>query len=242
MQNKNHPSLILGLLLLTGCAAQPPKPDAISLERAATKTLSEAVYFSNLFTTCATLGGEIEIDAIDTQQNWLDENAQLIAAADSFYSQQQRKNTFNYNGKTLAPAAIRLVLEARTRATDELSLPQRSPVNKQKICQFRLAQISGKALPLSSHPEIAPDQTELLKYLPTDYRITNVPTLAADFQGASQGATFYSIAKAHQQTCPAPYTLSITNQWPHEAYATFCGETATAVLVCEWGKCEEKKL
>jgi hypothetical protein len=240
----HHKNLVLafGLLLITGCATQTPTVDEKSLERAAAKTLSEAVYFTNLFTTCATLGGEIEVDAIDTQQNWLDANAKLLAAADAFYSQQHNKDTFNYGGKTLAPAAIRLVLDARTRATDELSLPQRSPVNKQKICQFRLAQISNKALPLANNPDIAPYKTELLKHLPADYKITDVPTLAAGFQGASQGATYYSIAKAHEQSCPAPYTLSIANQWPHEAYATFCGETVTAVLVCEWGKCEEKKL
>lgn len=235
-------SLTCGFFLISGCATQAPGIDEKSLERAATKTLSEAVYFSNLFTTCATLGGEIEVDAIDTQQNWLNENAKLVAAADALYSQQHNKDTFKYNSKTLAPAAIRLVLDARTRAADELSLPQRSPVNKQKICQFRLAQISGKALPLANNPKIAPYKTELLKHLPSGYTITDVPTLAAGFQGSSQGATFYSIDKAHAQTCSAAYTLSIANQWPHEAYATFCGETATAVLICEWGKCEEKKL
>ncbi|WP_331345679.1 hypothetical protein [Cellvibrio sp. UBA7661] len=234
--------LIFGIVLLTGCAAQPPMLDEDSLARAATNTLSEAVYFSNLFTTCGTLGGDIEVDAIDTQQNWLNENAKLVAAADAFYSQLHNKESFKYNNTTVAPAAIRLVLDARTRATNELALPQRSPINKQKICQFRLAQISGKALPLANKPEIAPYKAELLKHLPADYKIADVPTLAAGFQGSSQGATFYSIANAHEKTCPAAYTLSITNQWPHEVYATFCGENATSVLTCEWGKCETKKL
>lgn len=240
--NKIIVSLAFGILLIAGCATPPPKLDEASLEQAAVDTLSEAVYFSNLFITCATLGGDIEVDAINTQQNWLNENAALVAAADAFYSQQHNKDTFNYNNKTLAPAAIRLVLDARTRATNELALPQRSPVNKQKICQFRLAKISGKALPLANNPHIAPYKIELLKYLPSDYKIADVPTLAAGFQGASQGATYYSIAKEHEKSCAAAYTLSIANQWPHEAYATFCGAKATSVLICEWGKCEAKKL
>ncbi|WP_049630177.1 hypothetical protein [Cellvibrio sp. pealriver] len=240
--NKYLLKLAFGITLLTGCATQTPTIDENSLERAATNTLSEAVYFSNLFTTCATLGGDIEVDAIDTQQNWLNENAKLVAAADAFYSQLHTNDAFSYNNKTVSPAAIRLVLDARTRATDELALPQRSPVNKQKICQFRLAQISGKALPLANNPKIAPYKAELLKHLPADYKIVDVPTLAAGLQGASQGATFYSIANAHEKTCPAAYTLSIANQWPHEVYATFCGEKATSVLTCEWGKCETKKL
>lgn len=232
----------LSAVFMSGCATPPTIPDATSIEKAATRVLSETVYFSTLFSSCAALGGDTELDAIDIQQNWINANATLVAAADSYYSQQQANNTFTYDGKTLAPAAIRLVLDARNRATNELALAQRSPVNKQKTCQFRLAQISGNKLPLANDPLVTPYQAELLAHVPLDLNIADAPQLAGGLAGASQGATYFTIAKAHESSCPAAYTLSIVNQWPNEAYANFCGEKAVAVINCEWGKCETKKL
>lgn len=234
---------IFSAVFFIGCATSPPPiSEPINLDETARYTLSEAVYFSTLFSTCTALGGDTEIDAIDIQQNWLNENSSLIAAADSVYSQSQANNTFTYNGKTLSPAAIRLALDARTRASNELALTQRSPVNKQKTCQFRLAQISGAKLPLANDPKIAPHYTELLKHIPLDLNIADIPKLAGDTKEATKGATYFSIAKTHEGNCPAAYTLSVVNQWPNEAYANFCGEKAVEVITCEWGKCEAKKL
>lgn len=228
---------------ISGCANQPvTTTDASSLEKAATYVLSETVYFSTLFSTCSALGGDTELDAIDIQQNWINANSSLVAAADSYYSQQQANNTFTYDGKTLAPAAIRLVLDARARATNELALAQRSPINKQKTCQFRLTQISGNKLPLANDPLIAPYQAELLTHIPLDLNIADAPQLAGGLNGTTQGATYFTIAKTHETSCASAYTLSIANQWPKEAYANFCGDKALEVITCEWGKCESKKL
>jgi len=236
--------LSISAVFISGCATTQPviTIDPNGVDKAATHVLSEAVYHSTLFSTCLTLGGDTELDTIDIQQNWLNENSTLVAAADSYYSQQQASNTFTYDGKTLAPAAIRLRLDASNRATDELALTQRSPANKHKTCQFRLAQISGTKLPLANDPLVAPYQSELLKHLPLDLSIADVPHLAAGFTGTTQGATYYSVVKAHESSCTAAYTLSITNQWPNETYANFCGEKAVEVITCEWGKCVTKKL
>lgn len=234
---------IFGTALLSSCANQPIiTHDANSLEKAATHVLSEAVYFSTLFSTCSALGGDTELDAIDIQQNWINANSSLVSAADSYYSQQLANRTFTYDGKTLAPEAIRLALNARTRAINELALTQRSPMNKQKTCQFRLAQINGEKLPQANDPLITPYEVELLGHLPLDINIADAPLLAGGLIGTSQGATYFTVANAHETTCTAAYTLSIANQWPNEAYANFCGEKAVEVITCEWGKCETKKL
>lgn len=241
--SKNLYLALFSAAILSSCATPPPViTDAVNIEDTVNYTLSEAVYFSTLFSTCAALGGDTEIDTIDIQQNWINENSPLVAAADSLYSQQQANNTFTYNGKTLAPAAIRLALDARNRATNELALAQRSPINKQKTCQFRLAQISGAKLPLANDPKIAPHQVELLKHIPLDLNIADTPQLAGDTRDVTQGATYFTIAKAHDTNCAAAYTLSIANQWPNEVYANFCGEKALEVITCEWGKCQTKKL
>lgn len=243
MINANYFYLVVFAAAMSGCVNQPiATTDTNNLVKSAAYVLSESVYFSTLFSTCATLGGDTELDVIDIEQNWINANSTLVAAADSYYSQQQANHTFNYDGKTLAPAAIRLVMNARNRATNELSLAQRSPVNKQKTCQFRLAQISGDKLLLANDPQIAPYQSELLAYLPLDLNIANAPQLAGSLGGTAQGASYFTISKAHESSCPAAYTLSMVNQWPNEAYANFCGEKAVAVITCEWGKCETKKL
>lgn len=245
MINQKYLQIVsISVMTLAGCAA-PPAPtagDGTNLETAATHILREAVYYSTLFSTCSALGGDTELNAIDVQQNWLNENAALVAAADNYYSQQQAQNTFTYDGKTLAPAAIRLSLTARNRALDELALAQRSPANKHKTCQFRLSQISGAKLPLINDPAVAPYQAELLQHVPLDLSIADVPRLGAGLIGTTQGATYYTVARAYENSCPDAYTLSIANQWPNEVYANFCGEKADEVITCEWGKCAIKKL
>lgn len=248
MSNKNYfyfyaLSAAFSTTLLSGCATQPmPTIDATNVAKAATHTLSETVYFSTLFSTCMALGGDTELDAIDIQQTWINSNAALVAAADSYYSQQQANRTFTYNKQTLAPEAIRLALDARARATKELALTQRSPANQQKTCQFRLAQIKGDKIPLANDPLIAPYQTELLTHTPLDLNITDAPQLAGGFYGANQGTSYFNIAKANEASCADAYTLTIANQWPQEAYSNFCGEKAISIITCEWGKCETKKL
>jgi len=234
--------VLFSVAFFGGCANQPATFDTNSLEKAATYVLSEAVYFSTLFADCSALGGDAELDAIDIQQNWLNANSSLVAAADNYYSQQQANNTFTYAGKTLAPTAIRLALDARSRATNELALAQRSQTNKQKTCQFRLKQISGDKLPLGNDPLIAPYQAELLTHLPLDLNIADTPQLAGGLIAASQGTSYFNIAKTHETSCTSAYTLSIANKWPNEVYANFCGEKAVEVITCEWGKCESKKL
>lgn len=230
-------------VLLQACAAPSTPPTSPeSLAQAATAVLDEAVYYSTLFSSCASLGGEIEIDAISKQQDWLNSNNQLLLSADQLYSQQQAANTFEYQGKTLAPAAIKLAREAKQRAIKELSLNQRTPLNQVKTCEFRLSKINASSNNLAKHPKIASYALELLTHLPLDQAIANIPSLAAGITEVAPGPTYYKLVKEHESKCPTGFTLSIVNQWPKEAYANFCGDTSVDVLTCDWGNCETKKL
>lgn len=233
----------LSAVLLQACAAPPvapPNPD--SLAQAATSVLEEAVYYSTLFSSCASLGGEIEIDAISKQQDWLNTNNQLLLSADQLYSKQQAANTFEYQSKTLAPAAIKLAREAKQRAIKELALSQRTPLNRIKTCEFRLSKINSASNNLAQLPNIAPYTAELLAHLPLDQVITNIPSLAGGITEVAPGPTYYKLVKEHEGKCPTGFTLSIVNQWPIEAYANFCGDDSVEVLTCDWGKCQSKTL
>lgn len=237
------PTTPLCALLLQACAAPPAPPaNPDALAQAATSVLEEAVYYSTLFSSCASLGGDIEIDAISKQQDWLNANNQLLLSADQIYSQQQSDNTFEYQGKALAPAAIKLAREAKQRAIKELSLHQRTPLNQMKTCEFRLSKINASSNNLAKLPKIAPYASELLTHLPLDQTIANIPSLAAGITEVAPGPTYYKLVKEHESKCPAGFTLGIVNHWPKEAYANFCGDSSVEVLTCDWGNCESKKL
>ncbi len=235
--------VMLSPLIFSSCTTTAPSStDAGQLISAAEKILYDHVYYNELFTSCAALGGETEVDAINIQQDWLNANTELVAAADSYYSQQQADNSFEYGKLTLAPTAIRLALSASQQAKDELSLNKRSSANQQKTCSFKLAQMTLDTLPLDKDPVIAKVRTELLSYQPLDENIMDTPHLAGGIRVTPEGKSFFTINKNHQQTCADAYTLVIANDWPKEAYANFCGDNALEVMVCDWGKCETKKL
>ncbi len=239
------PHVAFAFLSLTqGCATPPPVAvDPAMVVAAATKTLQEAVYYSTIFSSCAALGGEAEIDSISTQYDWLSANTQLILAADEIYSQNQAANTFDYQGKTLAPAAIKLALDSKLRAVNELKLDQRTPINKIKACQYRISKITGSARELAQMPDIAPYAEEILKHQPLEATLGNVPKLAAGITEVAPGPTYYQLVKSNEAKCPSSgFTLSIINQWPKEAYANFCGDSSVEIMTCDWGKCETKKI
>lgn len=232
-------------LLINGCAAPPPvvEIDQAALGQAATQTLQEAVYYSAIFSTCAALGGDVEVEVISKQHDWTNANTNLVLAADQIYSQQHANNTFEYQGKTLSPAAVRLALESRLRAVNELKLDQRTPINQVKACEYRLSKITGNVLDLSQTPWIAPYASEILKHSPLDQQLDEVPALAGGITEVPPGPTYFTLVKNHEAACQStPLTLSIINQWPKEVYANFCGDTSVELLTCDWGKCEAKKL
>lgn len=240
----NHRLPIIAIcLFLQACASPPPVIEQTSLDTAATQILAEGIYFSTIFSRCAELGGDIEIEAISKQQDWLNTNSKLLLAADQLYSQQQATNTFDFQGKTLAPAAIKLAIDARQRANSELALQQRTPINKVKTCEFRLGKITAASLNLAQAPALAPYAGEVLKHLPLDEKMNDIPSLAGGIREVAPGPTYFTLVKAHATNCTnAAFTLSIVNQWPREVYANFCGDKAVEVQTCEWGKCEAKSL
>jgi hypothetical protein len=230
-------------LVISGCATQPPATiDTNQLALAAEEILRESVYYNELFASCTPLGGDVEMEAIDIQQNWLNANSTLVAAADHYYSQQQAANSFEYQGITLAPTAIRLMLDATEKAQSELALANRTPANQQKTCAFRLAKMTPASLPLTNNPLIASAQAELLAHQPLHEHIVDVPRLAGGIKATPGGKSFFTINNNHQQRCADAYTLVIANHWPQEAYANFCGVKAVEILICDWGTCEIKKL
>ena len=229
--------------LTLGCAAPPVAVDQTSVAQAAQQTLQDAVYFSTIFSSCAALGGDVEVEAISKQYDWINANTKLILAADQIYSQQQAANTFEYQGKTLAPAAIKLALDARQRAVSELALNQRTPTNKIKTCEFRLGKITNSNHDLAQAPNIAPYALEILNHLPLDQQLNDFPSLAGGIREVTPGSSYYKLLNANEAACQSSaLTLSIVNEWPKEAYANFCADKPVKILTCEWGKCESKKL
>jgi hypothetical protein len=248
----NHLSLstlILFLALaLSGCANQKtPPPSTEELTKAATEIMMQTAYVAQLVSSCASLGGDAEVIALESQQQWYDSNKSLILAADYYYGSELTDHLFDYNNKKISPAAIKLVSDARARAINELALTQRTPTNQTKTCQFRFNRLKEQEMHIDQLPAIIPYTQELLNRLsqtPVDLPASDlhlIPSVAGGFKGATQGPTYFQISSAHAKTCTNAYTLSIDNQWPIEIYATFCDGALKQIVSCEWGECKTKE-
>ncbi len=233
------------MLILTGCATPPP-PDTDKLPQVAEKILDQAVYYSGLFSSCAALGGDAEIQAISLQQDWLTANWPLVAAADQLYTRSHSEEAINYQNHLISPKAIRMAQVTHQRLVDELNLQQRSTSNQQKTCAFRMAQINPENIRLTQDAEIATYAEVLLQTGSNQQEystIARVPSLAGGVPlDLPPGKSYYRIADELQGKCSDSYTLVVANDWPKEAYANFCGEQLKEVLTCEWGNCVASKL
>lgn len=241
-------SLLAGsaVLLLTSCASKPPAVVSTSdINNAVETIMKETVYHNTLFNTCASLGGDEEITAIDKQQDWLNANIALVSAADTYYSQQLASSVLNYDGKSISPIAVRLALEERQRALNELNLKKRTLNNQRKTCNFRLGQITATSMHLVNQPAIATAYADIMKSAPAvNVMLQSVPSLTANIAlDIPPGRTYFVVNKALEKECVnSPITLTLANNWPNEAYANFCENNLVETLICEWGNCEAKKL
>jgi len=246
--NKLRLSFAISLLtLVTSCANPPPAVDSTKLPQIAEQILAQANYFGGLFHECASLGGNAELTAISKQQDWLTTNWPLVAAADQIYTREHRDDALEFQGRLISPKAVRLAQTGLRRAQQELALEQRSALNQQKTCEFRLAQITQDNIHLSRDSQLAPYIEQLLATADTSAAVSSiarVPSLAGDIPlDLSPGHSYYRATLDNEGKCPSQaFTLVLSNNWPTEAYANFCGDQLKEVLSCEWGNCTASKL
>ncbi|ACE85069.1 hypothetical protein [Cellvibrio japonicus] len=240
----SHSALLAMVLILSACTTPVAPLDETRLPQVAEKILQETLYYNSLFTQCARLGGDNELEALEKQQDWLASNWQLAAAADNLYSQQHANYTFNYKTQKLVPAALLLNQKTRQRAQDELSLEKRTLSNQQKTCSFRLKQMTAENMRLNSDHEIALYEQALLNQATVNtHEVYDLPSLAGGIAtDLAPGRSYFPIAHQHEGTCDQPYTLIVDNEWPQEAYINFCSDLAVELLTCEWGNCQSTSL
>jgi hypothetical protein len=234
--------IVASSLVFSGCASPPPALDMSQLPKAAETVLQEALYHNSLFNTCMQLGGDAEIAAITKQQDWLAANWKLVAAADAVYSEAYTNESFNYNSKPLLPQALRIAQKANEKAIQELKLSTRTHTNQQITCKFRLSKITPQNIHLTHIPLVATYEQTMLAKAPANLpQINNIPTLAAGIaMDVPPGKSHFKIIRENEKECDDASTLIIASDWPHEAYANFCGDELLQVLICEWGNCQPK--
>lgn len=233
----------LGGFAFSGCATKPPPQiDMSQLPKVAETVLSEAIYYNHIFSLCAKLGEEAEIEAHTKQQDWLAANLNLVMAADAVYSQHHANESFNYNSKPLLPEALRLKQKAYEKAEQELKLPTRTPNNQQQTCRFRFSKITPQNINLSQIPEVSTYAQALLTNAPaSSNQLVDLPTLAAGMStNIPPGKTHFQVKQQNEKECDDAHTLVLDNNWPNEAYANFCSNELIQVIICEWGNCHPK--
>lgn len=242
---KRHLSrtVLLGLgLLMAACAQQQVKTVSGSDQlQLAKQLLNQTVYINTLFTECTSLGNDTELQAISLQQDWLQKNWPLVAAADNYYADQQRPSGLLYDGQLLSLEATWLAHQARQKAIQELNFDQRTYANKVQTCSARLQTLANQEMDLAT---LLPRKTQAFDTTAeenTPIQIDRVPELA--FQGAdthSQGRSWFPLETQFKSECAQPQKLVLLNDWPKETYAVYCDGRPLALVVCDWGECQRK--
>lgn len=234
--------VLIVITLFTGCAQQPvmtASDDPAQLTQLASDVLSQAAYVNSIFNQCTALGGEAEIEAVTVQQNWIYNNWPAIIAADHYYTTQLRSQTINYRGKTIALPAVLLSYNAQQRAIDELNLRQRTPTNQQKTCVRRLQAITQQDVELVQGEQADVDLQALQQqYTGNTTTIVPVPTLAGAVTAQQDnGRSYFMLFEEFKKECPGGQFIVLHNQWPQEAYGSYCKGVPVSLITCEWGKC-----
>lgn len=236
--------IFLALVMsLIGCAGQD-KPASSGQEKmdAARVLLAEAAYVKTLFSECEKLGNDIELETVSVQQDWLIKNRALILAADNYYSEQEKPSGVLYQGELLSLAAIKLAYDAQQRAKKDLNFSQRSPINRQKVCLNRLKTLADNEMDLSkkingNSPLFADSQSATTGNI----GLGSVPSMAGTaFADKDPGRTHYNLTEQLKQECAQTELLVLRSDWPNETYAVYCNNNPVTLMVCEWGKCEQR--
>ncbi len=240
--------LTLGLaLLLTACSHTPPTSSPEQQQQLLENLLSQTVYTNTLFSQCETLGDDVELEALNVQQDWLQKNWPLIAAADDYYTRQQQTEGLLYGGQLISLHATRLTHDARQKALDELNFSQRTTINQQRFCMNRLKKIAREELDLAAgldHSRLPfnPGETDSGNIQSGSIQIDAIPTLAFKTPVVqTPGRTWFVLEDGFKQTCAQPRKLVLFNDWPRETYAIYCDQAPLALMVCEWGQCERRQ-
>ena len=233
-------------VLFSGCAQQPvvtPTEDPTQLIQLATDILTKAVYTNSIFNQCTPLGDDAELEAITVQQDWIDKNWPAILAADHYYTTQLGPQAINYDGQAISLNAVMLAHNARKRAIDELNLKQRTLTNQQKTCVRRIQTIAQQEMALTQGEQAHVDLQALQQqYTGDTTKIVPVPTLAGDITTEREnGRSYFLLFEEFKKECPDGQFIVVHNQWPHEAYASYCGEAPVSLISCEWGKCTQQR-
>lgn len=241
IMNKITPLLLA--LFATGCAQQEilPTEDSAELTQTAMITLDNYVYLNELFNQCSTLGGDAEIEALSVQQDWLAKNWGNVVAADAYYTQQLAGSAKTHRDAKISLEAVWLKHQAKSRANKELNLSQRTNTNRQKVCVRRMQAVAENEIEAGQTPQTQANLQLLASQHDRDTRrVISVPTLAGDIDfNLSTGSSYYTLAENLKKECSDATFVVIENQWPNEAYASYCDQTPVSLILCQWGQCSE---
>ncbi len=237
--------LLLGALLIGGCANKPPQvPTRQEITEANAKALGLAIRLDSLARDCSRLGGKTADLARTTREQWLGRNWHWVAVADADYSLDLKGQTSQYKGMDIAPEALRFLAEQQTRAERAIGFHKRSQQSRENICAKHLAFYNDQSNDLEFGPHGKAYRFLQKNYPDASTEPYRVPALSGDLDPRSEpGRSLYQIEKTtHQNHCEQATIYTFRNQWPHEAYGVFCANQPSFLVTCEWGRCQQGNL
>lgn len=235
-------ALVAAGMLLSGCSSTPDViASKANLGVAASNIMRTHIELNSLREACSQAGGQAEINADLTYQQWLENNWQLVIGADAFNRTQLQDQSLAFDGQTLSLPALKFLAKASRSAQNKVAFINRSRTNRNKTCEQKLKQYDaehGYGMPPVEENLLTAFNNYATSHTAPPEAGDRVPTLAGNLDINSQpGRSLYAIERqVRDMNCPDPQIFTFKNQWPLEIYAAFCSEEQR-LITCEWGNC-----
>ncbi len=232
----------LGALLLGACASPPPPITEVEMQQAGMTLLNQTVRLQTLVEICRHFDGELNSQARQIADDWLDRNWANISAADNLFSEDLQQQAFKFQGQDLSLPAFILLRDNTNWSQNKIGSANRSRAARKKACEQQLALYLPQPLDPEDENQLA-TQSALDKlqqnHLSSSERY-RVPKLAGQLSPHNKpGRSLYQLEQTVRAShCPQAKLITLHNDWPHEFYGAQCPTGRDLLYHCQWGKCE----
>ena len=228
-------ALLLGLVVLAGCASLPtPRSEAIHYALVKDATLRE------LANECARMGPELRSLAVQAQRDWWRRNGNVVAAADYGLLQlnwDDAREPLEDQRAYLSMQVLEMVHnQADTRVAEWTKGKDASDECEDQLVRFR----DGKE-----------DLSREKKYFETlvalqnekeqlDSNVDQARVINSRYRKYGR-SLFVVEQKVQAQGCDRPQISMLRNAWPLEVYDAVCSDSTYILVQCEWGRCDVRR-
>ncbi len=205
---------------------------------------SENIYIESVIAQCATLGGDVEADMQVKQQRWRSGTNTLLRAADLYYRDLNKNNTFNYHDSTVSLDTVRFAYEQLANVNERMSFMRFSNANRKRMCTRLTDDFMQNSSTLALEQNNPQAYAQIMAYTSqlgnNNNEVFVMPSLIGNFKmDAKKGRSAFHIEKLLKGLqCTPELMITLENDWPNETYVGYCTEGNARLVECTWGNCK----